>query len=588
VVTHLDRSPLVFALLIFSILILSSSYLSWTSDRGLGELIVERYEIEREPGRPVDFLVFSPRYNKYGLPMPVILTTHGIAGSKEGMYSFNVELARRNFTVISIDNPGHGDNSLPFNVTEFDEMAEDCYSALEYVSSIRDNIDNSTYGILTHSHGFHTALQLREFDIAPSAYVTVGSTGEMGLGEVDEYPGNLLISVGEFDEMISNEDAINVLRRATGNESAEPNITYGSFENQTAVRLAFAPTEHVFEAIDSTVVTEAIEWFVQALQGESQLPKTLDPTAHVYQLKVYATAIGAFALLTSTIPLVLLLTSILPTKLKPSIIENNVESFSLVKTLVMSSIMGIVMIGLFALTSVVGYQLETIGLAIPRSMFATGLFLFLVFAPILLFLFMRLLFGKENGILAFEAVGIKMAELKLTAKRITGGIIVSIVSILWLLGWKYVGNNPAAVEPWITFSLVVVPVGIRPFNILILTLIGIPFFIADAAWIRGILLAKRNWNTKHPHAYSILFVLVGRLPAAAGMAVLVVAITTGLGFIIGAMVLLGLLLLLFMVVSILTTILITLSSIEFDNPWPVIIVSSFILAWVAISSVPLI
>jgi len=175
---------------------------------------------------------------------------------------------------------------------------------------------------------------MREFEIAPSAFVSVGSTGEMGLGVVDEYPGNLLLSIGQYDEMITNEAAISVLRRATGNESAEPNITYGSFENQTAVRLAFAPTEHVFEAIDSTVVAESIEWFVQALQGESQLERTLNPTAHVYQLKVYAMAIGAFALLTSTIPLVLLLTTLLPDRMKPLPIQNDVKSLSIGKTMV--------------------------------------------------------------------------------------------------------------------------------------------------------------------------------------------------------------------------------------------------------------
>jgi pimeloyl-ACP methyl ester carboxylesterase len=584
----LEKSPLVFILLIFSILVVSSSYLSWTSDRGLGELTVERFNVEREPGRPVDFLVYTPRVASYESPMPVILTTHGVAGSKEGMYSFNVELARRNFTVISIDNPGHGDNSLPFNITEFDEIAKDCYYALQYVSSIRDDIDNSTYGVLTHSHGFHTALEMREFPIAPSAFVSVGSTGEMGLGVVDEYPGNLLLSIGQFDEMISNEAAIAVLRRATGNESAEPNITYGSFENKTAVRLAFAPTEHVFEAIDSTVVTDSIEWFIQALQGVPQLERTLDPTAQVYQLKVYASAIGAFALLTSTIPLVLLLTRLLPGKLKPAPLENNVVSLSIGTTLVRSSVLGIVMIGLFTITSVVGYQLEVNGVAIPRSMFATGLFMFLLLAPFLMFILMRIMFGKENAKLAFTSIGIEKKDIKLTSKRIVGGSVVSIIGAIWLLSWKYLGSNPAAMHPWIAFSLVVVPVGVRIWNILILTLAGIPFFIADAAWIRGLLLSKREWNTTHPHAYSILLVLIGRLPATAAMAVIVVALTTGLGLVIGAMVLLGLLLLLFMVVSILSTLLITLSSIEFENPWPVIILSSFILAWVAISSVPLI
>ncbi|MHA2081709.1 MAG: alpha/beta hydrolase [Candidatus Thorarchaeota archaeon] len=116
-VDSMDRQPLYFTILILSILIGSSFYLSWAVDRGMGEVSVEKLSIESAPGRSVELLVYSPRTANHYEPMPVVLTLHGLSGSKEGMYSFNVELARRNFTVVSIDLPGHGDSSSKFSLS---------------------------------------------------------------------------------------------------------------------------------------------------------------------------------------------------------------------------------------------------------------------------------------------------------------------------------------------------------------------------------------------------------------------------------------------------------------------------------------
>ena len=107
-----DRRILYYTLLILSILIASSLYLSWAVDRGLGTLDVERTGIELEPGRTVNFTVYGPREDYPG-PMPVVLTIHGLGGSKEAMYAFNIELARRDFTVAAIDLAGHVAKDVP-------------------------------------------------------------------------------------------------------------------------------------------------------------------------------------------------------------------------------------------------------------------------------------------------------------------------------------------------------------------------------------------------------------------------------------------------------------------------------------------
>ncbi len=174
----MNREPLYLSIFILSILIASSLYLSWTADRGMGELSVERVRIERAPGRPVDFLVYSPRIGDRLDPMPIVLTLHGLAGSKEGMYAFNIELARRNFTVVSVDLAGHGDSSLPFTIDDYEEIAQDAYAAVEYVQDNWEGVDTGSYAILSHSMGFRVAIELDDFPEAPRAYATVGDIGE--------------------------------------------------------------------------------------------------------------------------------------------------------------------------------------------------------------------------------------------------------------------------------------------------------------------------------------------------------------------------------------------------------------------------
>ncbi|MGY5858395.1 MAG: alpha/beta fold hydrolase, partial [Candidatus Thorarchaeota archaeon] len=272
----MKREPLYFTIFILTILFLSSFYLSWTVDRALGQVSVERYTIEREPGRPVDFLVYTPRLGELLEPMPIVLTLHGLAGSKEGMYAFNIELARRNFTVVSVDLAGHGDSPLPYDIADTEAMAEDAYAAVRHVQQNWENIDNETYGVLSHSLGFRVAIELKDFPIAPVGYAAVGDVGQMELGQYLDFPGNLLIAIGEYDEMITVDDALEAIRTATGNEDAEADVTYGSLVNQTAYRLALAPTDHVFEAVDGTIVEESTKWLIQAVQGEGQLAHTLD------------------------------------------------------------------------------------------------------------------------------------------------------------------------------------------------------------------------------------------------------------------------------------------------------------------------
>ncbi|TFH01319.1 MAG: hypothetical protein E4H14_18705 [Candidatus Thorarchaeota archaeon] len=520
-------------------------------------------------------------------PMQIILTLHGLAGSKEGMYAFNIELARRNFTVVSVDLAGHGDSPLPYDIADTATMAQDAYAALRYVQQNWATVDNESYGVLSHSLGFRVAIELKDYPIAPMGYAAVGDIGQMELGLYLDFPGNLLIAVGEYDEMITVDDALNAIRIATGNESAVSDVTYGSLVNHTAYRLALAPTDHVFEAVDGTIVEESCKWLIQAVQGEGQLAYTLDPASQVYFNKTIATFTGAFSLLLSLFPLMLLVYTFIPEKQKPRKIENETEVFGFKKTFAISSVLGAIMITIYTVTSAGGFHLENIGLAWPKSMFAVGFILFYVLSAILFSITMFVLMGKEATKKAFASVGIQRLSLKQHVIDILRGLLIAGIGIIWLMSWLALCGLPEQMQPWTLIALIKWPVGVRGINTVIVTLFAIPYLVADAAWLRGLLLSKREWGA-NGDIKATIFAFIAKFAVSGILAVVVVFGTTALGLIAGKMVLLGLLLLLFLVVQLLTTIITAWTSLKFQNVWPAIILSAFILALVAVSSLPLI
>ncbi|MHA1948858.1 MAG: alpha/beta fold hydrolase [Candidatus Thorarchaeota archaeon] len=587
----MDRQPLYFTIFILTILIGSSLYLSWSADRGMGGITVQRISLEREPGRPVEILVYQPRAEAMGDtldPMPIILSLHGIAGSKEGMYAFNIELARRNFTVVSMDLPGHGDSTLPFIVTDFETMAQDAYFALRHVQTTFPNVHNESYGILSHSHGFRVGIEMKDFPIAPLAYAAVGDVGQMELGQYLDFPGNLIIAIGEYDEMISNDDALNAIREATGNSSAEADVTYGHFSNQTAYRLAFAPTDHVFEAVDGTIVSETTTWLVEGVQGEAQLVSTLDPQSQVYFFKTIATFTGAMFLLVSTIPLMILVYDLVPEKLKPRRIPLTVDSFSLPKTFLISSIMGAATIIIYALTTAGGFHLENIGLAWPNSMFATGLWVYYFVAMVCLLAIMRVSMGRKQTVLALASVGIEKRSPRQHITDVLKSLAVVMIPIVWIMAWLAIAGIPDTMQPYTIVALLKWPVGDRALNTVIVATLSIPFLLVEAGWIRGLLLSNREWKGRGQNVKSVIFAFASKFAVSSVLAVFVVFGTTALGLIAGKMVLLGLLLLLMLVVQILTTVITAYAAVAFENTWPAVILSAFLLALVAMSSLPLV
>jgi pimeloyl-ACP methyl ester carboxylesterase len=582
-VDSMDRQPLYYTVFISFILIASSFYLSWAVDRGMGEVSVERMSIERAPGHSVEFLVYSPRSANHYEPMPIVLAIHGLTGSKENLYAFNVELARRNFTVVSIDLPGHGDSTVGFNITDFEGMAQDAYAALRYVQTTLPGVDNESYGVLSHSLGFRIAIELKDFPVTPRAYVAIGNAGNKPQDGFVDFPDNLLFAIGSFDELVSRRDALQAIRFATGNETAVDGVTYGSLDNQTAYRLAFGLSDHASEVVDRYLITEAVTWLVQGVQGQDQLMQTRSPADQVSYRKNIATILSTIFLVVSIIPVMWLTYSLMPVSLKPRKFQHDTKSYSLRRSFEISSILGGLVVIIFAASSIIGNNLEDVGIKGLSLMSGPGIILFLIIGASGLFITMWLTLGKEDTQKALTSVGVEKLRTREHLSDILKSLFVAGVGIAWLDFWLRIAQADG-----VLLLLVRLPVGVRFVDIIILTILAIPIFLVEAALIRGVLLAERDWTTHYPKSASSIFALFSRFAFVALLTVAVIFLTTAAGVTAGRIVLIGVIWVRILVVQILAAVLIIWTSLEFNNTWSAVFVSSCILSLAIVTALPLV
>ena len=593
----MEREPLYFTILILTILIGSSFYLSWAVDRGMGEISVERLTIETSPGHTIETLVYSPRTANHYEPMPVVLTIHGLTGSKEGLYAFDIELARRNFTVVSMDLPGHGDSTLDFDINDYYGMALDAYIAVRYIQTTYPNVDNQSYGVLAHSLGFRVALELKDFPITPRAYVAVGDVGMISNDEYVDFPDNLLFAIGSFDEIVTRVDALGALRAATGNELAEAGITYGSLDSQTAYRLVFGPSNHVFEVVDRSLVSEAVSWLVQGVQGEDQLIHTRDPNDQVFYYKSTASFLATFFIFSGIIPVMWLTYGFLPEKQKPKRFPVDVETYTLRKTLEISSLLGASVIAIFIISALIGLNLENFGIDCLSSMSGTGLVLFFIISPIVLLILMRLLQGKDDENKALQSIGVLGDNISEIVVDILRSVLVAASGIVWLSIWLGLAGA-SRTEPSILLELVTWPVGIRWTNLLLFALLSVPFFLIDATWIRSIQpsidgivgkpVIEYSWSASYRKVVTILITLAMKLTFIVLLTIVTVLATTSVGVEGGRVVLIGVIWVHVLIIQILTSIITAWSARELESTWSATMVNAFLLSLVLVTVVPLI
>ncbi len=283
----LDRRILYAALLVLSTVVGSSLLISYATQRGLGELRVDHLQIENSFGTNTSFIVYQQYYPTYDTPIPVVITLHGSQETPSSLYAYNIELARRNLTVVSIEINEMYEIVTTMNEEILNQTGYICSEVLDFVRSTY-NVDDIIFGVLTHTEGFQIALRMLNFTGPPKTFITIGSFGEVDTQLLSNISGNFLMVIGEYADGTNMETAKTIMEDISGLPEIEVGTMYGNLEREDAFKLVSNSLDQDSEIIDSQLVMESCEWMIKGLQGIPHFERTRDVSEQVFKYQIYA------------------------------------------------------------------------------------------------------------------------------------------------------------------------------------------------------------------------------------------------------------------------------------------------------------
>nr|MDO8086372.1 alpha/beta fold hydrolase [Candidatus Sigynarchaeum springense] len=217
---------------------------------------------------------------------PAVIVSHGDGAMKEVMSLFSQELVKRGWIVVAYDYRNHGQSgNEPGSVGN----VYDTEAIFDHVKNIIPQVNDSRIGLLGHSRGGLTSMQLSNLhaaeiaatvDIAGPAYnmVTLNTT----------QPRNLLVIAGDEDVNVPPYEALKILNDTTGGGNT-PDLLYGSFSLGTARKLHWVDAGHTKILFMKETYVEAVEWFEMAFFGSVRYPVS---TTYEAQIAVMAVTAG--------------------------------------------------------------------------------------------------------------------------------------------------------------------------------------------------------------------------------------------------------------------------------------------------------
>ncbi len=115
-----------------------------------GKVVMRELAIETDSGYTMSAYLLIPKAATADNPAPAIVTSHGYLNNKEMTDANYVELARRGFVVLAIDQPDHGDSDV---TPDFFILAPDGVYQGALALSRMPFVDRSRIGVTGHSMG---------------------------------------------------------------------------------------------------------------------------------------------------------------------------------------------------------------------------------------------------------------------------------------------------------------------------------------------------------------------------------------------------------------------------------------------------
>jgi pimeloyl-ACP methyl ester carboxylesterase len=246
-------------------MMISGISIAWLTNTSFGTVITVEIDFPTVEKTIIHSTLQVPIAASETNPMPAVVVIHGSMQSKEWLSAFGIELSRRGFIVLSIDASGHGNS-------DYSEWGTDSggIAAIDYLAN---QLHVSTIGMIGHSMGAGICIQaINNSSIQVDALVLVGG-GSGGTWANNTYPRNLLVTVGQYDELSSNigELSTSLMDKFGTTTPVVTGQTYGDFSTGTARKLVIGPSNHLFETIDPIIISETVDWMKESLKlGEDQ------------------------------------------------------------------------------------------------------------------------------------------------------------------------------------------------------------------------------------------------------------------------------------------------------------------------------
>lgn len=239
-----------------------------TIDRGL--------MVEPLIAGPVPATLYQPANAE---PGPLVIIAHGFAGSQQLMQPFAVTLARRGYSAVTFDFPGHGrhPDPLPDGVDDYDALEQALFNALTTVEVAARSHVGDAAGLALVGHSMAADVAVKFAMAHPRIDATVAVSLFFNAVSAD-HPRNLQVIYGAFEpEMLVRQGRAVVDMAAPEGQPATANVTYGSFVDGTARRLILAGgVEHIGVLYSADSLTAAAAWLDAAFGRDGNHDSPID------------------------------------------------------------------------------------------------------------------------------------------------------------------------------------------------------------------------------------------------------------------------------------------------------------------------
>jgi dienelactone hydrolase len=454
---------------------ISGVTIAYSVQSGFGIVEVSEVDFQATDGSNIHSTLQRPNYATASNRLPGVVVIHGVIQCKEWLMAFGIELARRGFVVLTIDANGHGNS---------DSGTGSGTAALEYIAGL-DYVDTAQLGLIGHSMGggiSWSAIENSELTVRAIALVGSGVSGSANT----TYPKNMLIAVGDFDELIYPLN-FTYFETSFGVSPVESGVTYGNFNDGTARRLVIARTNHLFETIDPTIVSEITEWMKNSLKGTEEDEHWISQEVMIFPLWLVGGSIGLVGVVLTIFPVLAILIDLpIFSDLKKTLsIEYTADTRSY---LGLGTLYGAIGMGLFlpllGLGTILNFLIDFPQYqAIPIATWILGSALI---SALVLFLVVRRNKGKGLSWRKLWSISDQGSFIPKFLKTFLLGLIVT----LWLYGWTLVVDLGLALDfrsflPGFN-DLTAIRALFVPFHFIFFFM----YSFVDSIWLAGVLRRK--------------------------------------------------------------------------------------------------